>query len=211
MKSKKFIAYLLSFVLVSLLSFSVQAADPIRLGFIEPLSGPIAAVGLEGLDNIRLAADRVNARGGVLGGRMIEIVPLDNAMKAEKTTQQVNKAIDIGLRFISQGIGSNHALNIIKMLEKHNKRNPDKAVVYFNHSAVTPAFTNEMCSFWHFRFDADANMKISALVTMIGKNPKIKRLYTTEIKTMPMEKQFKRPYAGISKSGRLMSSWWVTT
>ena len=178
MKSKKFIAYLLSFVLVSLLSFSVQAADPIRLGFIEPLSGPIAAVGLEGLDNIRLAADRVNARGGVLGGRMIEIVPLDNAMKAEKTTQQVNKAIDIGLRFISQGIGSNHALNIIKMLEKHNKRNPDKAVVYFNHSAVTPAFTNEMCSFWHFRFDADANMKISALVTMIGKNPKIKRLYT---------------------------------
>ncbi|HEA66541.1 MAG TPA: branched-chain amino acid ABC transporter substrate-binding protein [Desulfobacterales bacterium] len=178
MKSRKFFTYLLSFVLVSLLSFSVQAAEPIRIGFIEPLSGPIASVGLEGLDAIRLAADRVNARGGVLGGRMIEIVPLDNAMKAEKTTQQVKKAIDMGLRFISQGIGSNHALNIIKTLNKHNKRNPDKAIVYFNHSAVTPAFTNEMCSFWHFRFDADANMKISALVTQIGKNPKIKKLYT---------------------------------
>jgi len=50
--------------------------------------------------------------------------------------------------------------------------------VYFNHAAVTPAFTNEMCSFWHFRFDADADMKISALVTQIGKNPKIKKLYT---------------------------------
>jgi branched-chain amino acid transport system substrate-binding protein len=35
-----------------------------------------------------------------------------------------------------------------------------------------------MCSFWHFRFDADADMKISALMTMIGKNPKIKKLYT---------------------------------
>lgn len=178
MKSRKFFTYLLSFVLVSLLSFSVQAAEPIRIGFIEPLSGPIASVGLEALDSIRLAADRVNARGGVLGGRMIEIVPLDNAMKAEKTTLQVKKAIDMGLRFISQGLGSNHALNIIETLNKHNKRNPDKVIVYFNHSAVTPAFTNELCSFWHFRFDADADMKISALVAQIGKNPKIKKLYT---------------------------------
>ncbi len=177
MKSRKFFTYLLSFVLVSLLSFSVQAAEPIRIGYIEPLSGPIASLGLEGLDTIRLAADRVNARGGVLGGRMIEIVPLDNAMKAEKTTQQLKKAIDTGIRFVSQGIGSNHALNIIKTLNKHNKRNPDQAVVYFNHSAVTPAFTNEMCSFWHFRFDANATQKVSALVTQMGKNPKVKKVY----------------------------------
>ena len=178
MKSRKFFTYLLSFVLVSLLSFSVQAAEPIKLGVIDPLSGPLAAIGLEVIDNYRLAADGVNKRGGVLGGRMIEIVPLDNAMKAEKTTQQVKKAIDMGLSFIAQGVGSNHALNIIKTLNKHNKRNPDQAIVYFNHAAVTPAFTNEMCSFWHFRFDADADMKISALVTQIGKNPKIKKLYT---------------------------------
>ncbi len=159
-------------------TFSVQAAEPIRIGQIDPFSGPIAAVGLEGNDNFRLAAERINARGGVLGGRMIEVVQLDNAMKAEKTTQQVKKAIDMGIRFITQGIGSNHALNIIKTLDKHNKRNPDQAVVYFNHSAVTPAFTNEMCSFWHFRTDADVDMKIGALVTQIGKNPKIKKLYT---------------------------------
>ncbi|MEE8416176.1 MAG: ABC transporter substrate-binding protein [Desulfobacterales bacterium] len=178
MKSRKLFTYLLSFVLVSLLSFSVQAAEPIKLGLIDPFSGPLAAIGLEVIDNYRLAADVVNKRGGVLGGRMIEIVPLDNAMKAEKTTQQVKKAIDMGIRFIAQGVGSNHALNIIKTLNKHNKRNPDQAIVYFNHAAVTPAFTNELCSFWHFRFDADADMKISSLVTQIGKNPKIKKLYT---------------------------------
>ena len=178
MKTKKFFTYLLSFALVSLLSFSVQAAEPIKIGLIDPFSGPIAAIGLEVIDNYTLAADFVNKRGGVLGGRMIEIVPLDNAMKAEKTTQQVKKAIDMGIRFIAQGVGSNHALNIIKTLNKHNKRNPDKAIVYFNHAAVTPAFTNELCSFWHFRFDADADMKISSLVTQIGKNPNVKKLYT---------------------------------
>ena len=178
MKLKKLGIYLFTFVLVCLFSFSAQAAEPVRLGLIDPFSGPIAAIGLEVIDNYRLAADAVNKRGGVLGGRMIEIVPLDNAMKAEKTTQQVKKAIDLGIRFIAQGVGSNHALNIIKTLNKHNKRNPDKAIVYFNHAAVTPAFTNEMCSFWHFRFDADADMKISSLVTQIGKNPRVKKLYT---------------------------------
>ncbi len=178
MKKKSFFTYFLSFVLVSFFAFSVQAAEPIKLGVIDPMSGSIAAIGLEVIDNYRLAADQVNARGGVLGGRMIEIIPLDNAMKAEKTTQQVKKAIDMGIRFIAQGVGSHHALNIIKTLNKHNKRNPDKAVVYFNHAAVTPAFTNDLCSFWHFRFDADADMKISALMTQIGKDPKIKRLYS---------------------------------
>jgi len=177
MKAKKNFTYLLSFVVVILFAFSVQAAEPIRLGHIDPFSGPVAAVGLEGQDNFKLAIERVNARGGVLGGRMLELVPLDNAMKAEKTTQQVKKAVDLGISFIAQGIGSSHALNIIKNLNKHNKRNPDQAVVFFNHSAVTPAFTNEMCSFWHFRTDADVDMKISALVTQLGKNTKIKKLY----------------------------------
>lgn len=177
MKIKTYRTYLLSFVIVVFFAFSVQAAEPVRLGHIDPFSGPIAAVGLEAQDNYKLAIERVNARGGVLGGRMLELVPLDNAMKAEKTTQQVKKAVDLGLRFITQGIGSSHALNIIKTLNKHNKRNPDQAVVFFNHSAVTPAFTNDMCSFWHFRTDADVDMKISALVTQLGQNPKIKKLY----------------------------------
>ena len=34
---------------------------------------------------------------------MIEIVPMDNAMKAEKTTELLRKAIDDGIRFITQG------------------------------------------------------------------------------------------------------------
>jgi branched-chain amino acid transport system substrate-binding protein len=178
MKFKTFCTVLLSLVLVSFLALSVQAADPIRVGHIDPFSGPIAAVGLEGQDNFNFAAEWINTRGGVLGGRKIEMVPLDNAMSAEKTTQQVKKAVDLGLSFITQGVGSSNALNIIKALDKHNKRNPDQAVVFFNHSAVTPAFTNEMCSFWHFRTDADADMKIGALVTQIGRNPKIKKLYT---------------------------------
>lgn len=168
---------LLASFTLGLLSFSLNAAESIKIGLIEPFSGPIASVGLEGLDNFRFSVENINARGGVLGGTKLEIVPLDNAMNSEKTTQQVKKAIDQGIRFIVQGIGSNHALNIIKQLEKHNKRNPDRSVLFLNHSAITTSFTNEGCSFWHFRFDANVDMKVAGLVEQIGANPKIKNVY----------------------------------
>ena len=177
MKLHNLVPGLMGLLLMVSIPFSAYAADPVRIGLIEPFSGPIAAIGLEILDNFEFAIERINSKGGVLGGRMLEVVALDNAMNAEKTTQQVKKAIDRGIRFISQGIGSNHALNIIKQLDKHNKRNPDKAVLYLNHSAVTTAFTNELCSFWHFRFDANVDMKVAGLATQIGRDPSIKKIY----------------------------------
>lgn len=164
-------------VVAGLVSLSALAAETIRIGLIEPLSGPIAAVGSEAFDNHVHAANQVNKRGGVLGGRKLEIIGLDNAMKAEKTTEQLKKAVDMGLSYIIQGVGSNHALNIIKFIDKHNKRNPGKEIVFLNHSAVTTAFTNELCSFWHFRFDANVDMKVAALVTQINRDPKVEKVY----------------------------------
>ena len=171
------IAMALAAAALSVAAFSARGEDTVKLGLIEPFSGPIAAVGRDTLEIFEFFAGEVNARGGVLGGRHIEIVPLDNAMNAEKTTQQLRKAIDDGLRFVSQGVGSNHALNIIKFLDRHNRRNPEQAILFLNHSAVTTAFTNELCSFWHFRFDANVDMKVAALATQIGRDPSVSKLY----------------------------------
>ena len=44
-------------------------------------------------------------------------------MIAEKTIQQLRKVIDEDIRYVTQGVGSNHALNIIQTLKKYNKRN----------------------------------------------------------------------------------------
>ena len=60
---------------------------PIRIASIEPLSGPYASVGKDLVDALKFWAEITNKNGGVLDGRMIEIVPMDNAMKAEKTTE----------------------------------------------------------------------------------------------------------------------------
>jgi branched-chain amino acid transport system substrate-binding protein len=42
---------------------------------------------------------------------------------------------------------------------------------------VDPALTNEKCHFWHFRFDAHADMKMAALTDVIKANTKIKKIY----------------------------------
>ena len=150
---------------------------PIKIALIEPMSGPYAAVGQDMLASLKFYVDQINKKGGILNGRKLEVVPFDNAMKAEKTTELLRKAIDDGIKFITQGAGTNHALNIIKQVDKWNSRNPGKEVIYFNHSAVTTSLTNELCSFYHFRFDANVDMKVAGLVSQMSKDEDVDKLY----------------------------------
>jgi branched-chain amino acid transport system substrate-binding protein len=50
-------------------------------------------------------------------------------------------------------------------------------VLYLNYSAVDPALTNERCSFWHFRFDAHADMRMAALMEVIKDDKAVHSAY----------------------------------
>ena len=91
--------------------------------------------------------------------------------------RQLRKAIDDGIVYISEGTSSNNALAIIEQVNKHNERNPDHQVLFLNHSAVTTSFTNEQCSFWHFRFDSNVDQKLAGLLTAMGRDEKVKRVF----------------------------------
>ncbi len=172
------IFFLLSLTAVFLNSCEKKdASGPIKIALIEPMSGPYAAVGQDMLASLNFYIDEINKSGGVLNGRKFEVVPFDNAMKAEKTTELLRKAIDDGIKFVTQGAGTNHALNIIKQVDKWNSRNPGKEVLYLNHSAVTTSLTNELCSFYHFRFDANVDMKVAGLVSHMAADKEINKLY----------------------------------
>ena len=84
---------------------------------------------------------------------------------------------DQGIRYITQGNGSSVAGVLIDAVNKWNDRNPDKTVLFLNYAAVDPDFTNDKCSFWHFRFDANSDMKMQALTGFIAKKPAIKKVY----------------------------------
>lgn len=67
-------------------------ADPIRIGVNEPLTGPFAASGTYVVNGARIAADEINARGGVLG-RKIELVVEDNKSNPTEAAAVAEKLI----------------------------------------------------------------------------------------------------------------------
>lgn len=165
-------------ITATLLTATVQAQDTIKIAFIDPLSGPFATTGTNGLAEWRYAVEKlVNDKGGVLGGKKFEIVPFDNKISPKESLIQLQVAIDQGIRFIAQGNSSGVANAITDAVKKHNRRNPDKRVLFINYSAVDPALTNKKCNFWHFRFDANADIKMDALTDVMKANQDIKKVY----------------------------------
>ena len=167
---------------VSALSLIVGAsasfAETIKIAFIDPLSGPFASTGTNGLHQFEFAADyMVNQKGGVLDGDTFEVVGFDNKISPKESLIQLQVAIDQGIRYIVQGNSSGVANALTEAIEKHNKRNPDSRVLFLNYAAVDPALTNEKCNFWHFRFDANADIKMDALTDVIVADENIKKVY----------------------------------
>ena len=168
---------LLICALLSLGSIS-QAQEPVRIAFMDPLSGTFASIGTSGLKQIQFAADYLfNSRGGILDGRMIEIVALDNKQSPTDTQLQFRRAVSDGLQIIFQGNSSAVANTLSTTISRFNRRNPGKEVLQINYSAVDPILTEDNCSFWHFRFDAHAVMKLDVLTDFIAMNEDIKSMY----------------------------------
>ena len=144
-----------------------QTLPPLRLALIEGLSGPFANTGEAVYRNLVWAVERVNARGGVRtaqGQRLLELRRHDSKGQNEEALSALKAAIDEGAQIILQGNSSANALALMDAIHKHNERDPARRVLFLNYSAVDPVLTNERCSFWHFRFDAHADMRMAALM-----------------------------------------------
>jgi len=157
-----------------------QQPAPIKLALIEALSGPFANTGEAVLRNIAWAVERVNARGGVKtaqGLRLLELLRYDSKGQNEEALTALRSAIDDGAQVVLQGNSSAQALALIDAINKHNEREPAKRVLFLNYSAVEPSLTNDKCSFWHFRFDAHADMRMTALMQVLKADKKVKSAY----------------------------------
>ncbi len=155
-----------------------QAA--IRLAMIEGLSGGNANGGEAVFRNLVWAIERVNQRGGVRtaqGRRPLRLDRYDSKGQIEEALSALRSAIDDGARFILQGNSSAVAAALIEAVNRHNEREPARRVLFLNYSAVDPILTNERCSFWHFRFDAHADMRMAALMSVLREDRALEAVY----------------------------------
>jgi len=155
---------------------AAQGAESLKIAFIGSLSGPFALQGQETLKTIEAAADLANTQGGVLGGRKIQIVAFDNKGNPQETLIALKQAIDQDIRFVISGV-SNIAHATIEAVAKHNSRNPERSVLFLDYGALDPALTESKCSFWHFRFEAHADMQVNVLTDYMVKQPSVRRVY----------------------------------
>lgn len=140
---------------------------------IEGLSGPFGNTGEAVFRNLVWAVERVNARGGL----QLALARYDSKGQAEEALSALKSAVDDGARVIMQGNSSAVAAALIDAINKHNAREPAKRVLFLNYSAADPILTNEKCSFWHFRFDAHADMRMTALMDVLKSDQGLKSVY----------------------------------
>ncbi len=165
------------------LALAQPTAGPVKIALIEGLSGPFGNTGEAVFRNLLWATERVNARGGVKlppsagGSQALVLERYDSKGQTEEALTALKSAIDHGARFVTQGNSSATAAALIDAINKHNEREPQKRVVFLNYSAVDPILTNEKCSFWHFRFDAHADMRMSALMAVLKDDRALKSVY----------------------------------
>jgi branched-chain amino acid transport system substrate-binding protein len=87
---------------------AAQAAEPIRIGLSGPFTGGSSPMGVSMRDGIRLAAQEINAAGGVLGSQ-IQLVERDDEAKNERGAQVVQELINkekvvAGLGIVNTGV-----------------------------------------------------------------------------------------------------------
>ena len=77
-------------------STATTPSDKVRIGMEGPLSGDQKVTGVGMLNGAQLAADKLNAKGGLLG-KQIEIVSIDDAADPTTGVTAANAAVKTGL------------------------------------------------------------------------------------------------------------------
>lgn len=168
-------AWLFFFCILSVPA-ATAAGEPLPIAVIDTLSGPFALEGEAMVRHLRYVAAQLNRQGGALG-RPLEVLAFDNKGSPQETLVILRDLADRGIQYVAQGNGSHVAGALLEALEKHNQRQPDRPILFLNYSALNPELTNALCSFWHFRFDANTEMRLDALTDQIASQARIKKVF----------------------------------
>ncbi|HVZ45797.1 MAG TPA: branched-chain amino acid ABC transporter substrate-binding protein [Ramlibacter sp.] len=153
-------------------------AQTVKVAFIDPMSGPLAATTQNQRRNIDETLAYLRKRDKWPDDFKFEVVPFDNKNEPQTSLIQLNKAVNEGYRFILQGLSSSVSHAMIEGVNKYNERNPGKEILLLNPTSTDTELTNEKCSFWHFRFEPNTDMKAEATTSQIVQNmPEVKKIY----------------------------------
>ncbi len=130
---KFIVAAVASLFMIVTLSGIGLAADPIKIGVAGAHSGDLASYGIPTINAAKIVAEKINAKGGVLG-RQVEVLPEDDVCKPEVATNTATKLISEGVDAVLGHICSGAtkaAMGIYK----------DSNIIAMSPSATNPGLT----------------------------------------------------------------------
>jgi branched-chain amino acid transport system substrate-binding protein len=125
MKSTKVLFTCILIFVFSIVSMSVMAADkaPVVIGLQAPITGAAAVEGEMAKQSVEIAAQMINEKGGILGGRMIEIMVVDDTCQPKESALAAIKLISKGVTAVIQTYGSSATQPASDIYEKYEKIN----------------------------------------------------------------------------------------
>ena len=144
-----------------------RAADAVRIGLDNPLTGPIGSNGKNELIGCQMAIDAINAKGGILG-RPVELIVEDSTSgDAGTAVMKARKLIDGDkVDFL---LGNDNSALALAMAQVSN----EKGILHIVPGGHTDAVTGASCHWNVFRVcnttQMEANAVASALVKEYGK------------------------------------------
>jgi branched-chain amino acid transport system substrate-binding protein len=147
---------------------TARAADTVKIGLDNPLTGTYAAVGKNELTGCQLAIEQINAKGGILG-RQVELLVEDSTSgDAGTAVQKARKLIERDqVNFLLGNVNSALALAMAQVSN-------EKGVLHVVPGGHTDAVTGATCHWNVFRVcnttQMEANAVTPALIKTSGKN-----------------------------------------
>jgi len=101
---------------------AVLRAQPrtIKVGMVEPLTGPMADVGQDSRLGAQMAVDAINAAGGIksLGGARIELLVADSQTKVDAARAEAERLINAGAQLLTGAFHSAHVATIAPLAQQ---------------------------------------------------------------------------------------------
>ena len=149
---------------------AVNAAEPIKIGVLTPLSGTYTVIGQQVKWGLNLAAKEINASGGVLG-RQLELTYEDSEAKPSVATQKAEKLFQVEkVDFLTGMVSSGVTLAVGQVAERNNR-------LMATTVSFSSAITGAKCSPNVFRVNAHAGMQATALAAWLKQEKTSAKVY----------------------------------
>ena len=152
---------------------TARAADEVKIGLDNPLTGTYAAVGKNELSGCQLALEQINAKGGILGRKAELLVEDSTSGDAGTAVQKARKLIDRDkINFLLGNVNSALALAMAGV-------SSEKGILHIVPGGHTDAITGTTCHWNVFRVCNTTQMEANAVAGTLIKDYGKKWYYIT--------------------------------